>query len=99
MTDTVRGALASGRRAVLEALARQISNILVGAAGHKRGCECECGQPFDAGKVAALSRELREVMKELDDLPTGEGGGEIDRIQAEREERRQQAEANAREGE
>lgn len=95
MTDTVRGALAKGRRAILEALARQLTDILVGAAGHKRGCECECGTPWDAGKVAGISRELREVLRELEDLPNEGGGSEVASIQAQREKRRQQAEANA----
>ena len=99
MTDTVRGALDKGRRATLEALSRQLTDILVGKSGHKRGCECECGTPWDAGKVAGISRELREVMKELEDMPTVGGGGEVDRLTAEREERRKQAEANASEGE
>jgi hypothetical protein len=91
----VKSALASGRRATLAALRDRLAGILDGTVGHHRHCECECGVPWDTGKVAAIARELREVVRELDDLPGETGGTDFDRIQAERAERRAQAEAEA----
>jgi hypothetical protein len=87
----VAGALANGRRATLEAIRDRLAAILDGTEGHERHCECECGTPWDAGKSAGIARELRAVIAELDDLPEEGGGSEVDRIQAEREARRQQA--------
>ena len=91
----VVASLASGRRATLAALRDRLAGILDGTVGHKCHCECECGVPWDTGKVAAIARELREVVRELDDLPGETGGTDFDRIQAERAERRAQAEAEA----
>lgn len=84
-----------GRRVVLLALRTRLAQILDGSLGHERGCECECGVPWDTGKVAAISRELREVSRELDDLPEEDGGSEIASIAAQRQKRREQAEAEA----
>lgn len=87
----VAASLAQGRRATLEAIRNSLAGILDGTVGHVRGCECECGTPWDTGKVAGIARELRAVVQELDDLPTDSGGSEVERIQAERAERREQA--------
>jgi hypothetical protein len=94
----VKTALASGRRATLAALRDRLAGILDGTVGHHRHCECECGVPWDTGKVAAIARELRETVRELDDLPGETGGTEVDHIQAERERRRAEAEAEAARG-
>ncbi len=91
-------AMAVGRRAKLEAMRDLLAGILDGTEGHRRHCECECGTPWDAAKVAPVARELREVIRELDDLPTSDGGSEVERIQREREDRRRQAEAEATRG-
>lgn len=88
-------ALASGRRHTLAALRDRLAGILDGSVGHRRHCGCECGVPWDTGKVAGIARELREVVRELDDLPGETGGTDFDRIQREREDRRRQAEAEA----
>lgn len=96
---TVAGALESGRRATLLAIRARLAAILDGSAGHERGCECECGAPFDAGKIAPIARELRAVVAELDDLPEEGGGSDVDRIQTEREARRLQARAESDQGE
>jgi hypothetical protein len=95
MPTPVEEAIGVGRRETLEAIRRRLAQILDGTVGHKRGCECECGMPWDTGKVAAIARELREVVRELDDLPTKSGGSEVERIQSEREARRLQAEREA----
>ncbi len=93
-------AMGSGRRAILLALRRRLAGILDGTVGHERGCDCQCGAPWDTGKVAAISRELRDIVRELDDLPEQGGGSEVDRIQTEREARRLAArEANEGQGE
>jgi hypothetical protein len=97
--NPVEESLASGRRVTLLALRRRLAMILDGSLGHERGCECECGMPWDTGKVAAISRELREVVRELDDLPNEDGGSEVADIRTAREKRRQQAQNNAAEGE
>lgn len=105
MNFTERGnpleeAIPNGRRPMLVALRRRLAGILDGSIGHKRGCECECGVPWDTGKVAGISRELRETMRELEELPeTGSGESELDRARAAREERRAEAARNAAEGE
>ena len=95
MDTPVETAIKVSRRETLEAIRRRLAQILDGSAGHKRGCDCECGMPWDTGKVAAIARELREVVRELDDLPGESGGSELDTIQAEREARRLQAEREA----
>lgn len=99
MTESVTDAIGQSRRAALEAIRYRLARILDGAAGHTPGCECECGAPFDAKAVAPISRELREVLAQLDDLPEQGGGSEVASIAAQREKRRQQAQANAAEGE
>ena len=87
-----------GRRATLLALRLRLAKILDGSLGHDRGCGCECGMPWDTGKVATISRELREVVRELDDLPNDGGGTEVDRLKTEREERQRQARAQQDQG-
>lgn len=99
MDTPVGDSLGAGRRATLLALRRRLAEILDGAAGHMPGCDCECGAPWDAGKVATISRELREIVRELDDLPNEDGGSEVASIAAQREKRRAAAKANATEGE
>lgn len=99
MNESVTDAIGQSRRAALEAIRYRLARILDGAAGHTPGCECECGAPFDAKAVAPISRELREVLAQLDDLPEQGGGSEVASIAAQREKRRQQAQANAAEGE
>jgi hypothetical protein len=96
---SVTAVLGSGRRAILIALRRRLAGILDGSVGHERGCDCECGAPFDAGKIAPIVRELRAVIAELDDLPEEGGGSEVERVKAEREARRQQARAEQDQGE
>jgi len=93
--NPVTESITQGRRQILLALRTRLAGILDGSLGHDRGCECECGMPWDTGKVAALSRELREVSRELDDLPEEDGGSEIASIAAQRQKRRDQAEAEA----
>jgi hypothetical protein len=93
--NPVTEAATAGRRQILLALRTRLAGILDGSIGHDRGCECECGMPWDTGKTAAISKELREVARELDDLPEEDGGSEIASIAAQREKRRQQAEAEA----
>ncbi len=95
MNTPVEDALKGGRRETLEAIRLRLARILDGSVGHRRGGECECREPGDTGKVAALARELREVVRELDDLPEESGGSEVDRIASEREARRLQAEREA----
>lgn len=92
MMTPVEDAVKSGRRAMLEAIRDRLVQVMDGTAGHQVGCECECGAPWDTGKLAGLARELREVIRELDDLPEQSGGTEVERIQSERESRRLQAE-------
>jgi hypothetical protein len=91
--------IGSGRRVTLLALRTRLAMILDGSLGHNRHCECECGVPWDTGKVAGISRELREVIRELDDLPNESGGAEVASIAAQREKRRKEAQDNASEGE
>lgn len=93
MTTTISDSIASGRRATLEAIRDRLAGILDGTVGHRPGCECECAAPWDTGKVAGVAKELREVIRELDDLPNEGGGSEVERIAAEREKRRRQAAA------
>ena len=91
----ITSAIGKGRRAMLEAIRSRLAGILDGTVGHERHCECECGTPWDTGKVAGIARELRAVIQELDDLPEEGGGSEVERIAAEREARRLQAEREA----
>jgi hypothetical protein len=93
--NPVTESITQGRRQILLALRTRLAGILDGSLGHERGCECECGMPWDTGKVAAISRELREVSRELDDLPIADGGSNIASIADEREKRRQAAQAAA----
>jgi hypothetical protein len=88
MDTSVSDSTPKGRRATLEALRDRLAAILDGTAGHLRGCDCDCGTPWDAGKVAPIARELREVLAQLEDLPTaGNGESEIERARREREQR------------
>lgn len=93
--DTVSGAVVRGRRAMLEAIRDRLAAIMDGRAGHEIGCPCECGAPFDGGKLAGIARELRLVLVELDNLPQEGGGSQVDQLAAEREQRRREAEAEA----
>lgn len=93
MMTPVEDAVKSGRRAMLEAIRDRLVQVMDGSAGHAIGCECECGAPWDTGKLASLARELREVIRELDDLPEESGGTELERIERERAARRREAES------
>jgi len=62
---------APSRREVLEALRGRLVDAL--DATHKPECECECGPPGDARLLAALAKELRAVVAELEALPAPEG--------------------------
>lgn len=98
MTKPIEDAISSSRRATLTALRLRLAQILDGSLGHYVGCECDCGIPWDTGKVAAISREFRDTVRELDGLPGETGGTEVERIASEREERRAKAEAEAARG-
>jgi hypothetical protein len=91
----VSDATSEGRRATLEAIRDRLAKMLDGAAGHEPGCPCECGAAYDVRAMAPISKELREVMQQLDDLPNENGESEVGDIAAQREKRRQQAQANA----
>jgi hypothetical protein len=92
MDTPVSDAVIKGRREVLEAVRMHLASILDGESGHRHGCECQCGAVWDAGKVAPIVRELREVIRELDELPSGQGGeSDFERAQRERDERRRLA--------
>ena len=91
---TVSAATLRGRRAMLEAIRDRLAQVMDGTAGHELGCPCECGAPFDAGKLAGITRELRAVIAELDNFPEEGGGSQLDHITAERARRRGEAEAN-----
>ena len=50
---------------------------------HQEGCPCECGPPPGDGRVlAALSRELRAVLLEIEKLPGVEEDDPLDHIAA-----------------
>lgn len=67
------------RRESLEAI-REVLAVLLQAAGHTPGCECECGAGGDGRVVAQVSKELREVLRELDALPTAERVTPLDKL-------------------
>jgi hypothetical protein len=67
------------RRESLEAI-REILALLLDQRGHTPGCECECGTGGDGRVVAQVSKELREVLRELDALPTAERVTPLDKL-------------------
>lgn len=99
METPVSDASSEGRRATLEAIRFRLAKMLDGAAGHEPGCMCECGAAYDVRAMAPISKELREVMEQLDDLPNEEGGSEVGDIAAQRQKRRDEAARNAAAGE
>jgi hypothetical protein len=84
----------TGRREMLEAIRDRLAGFLDGDIGHKRNCECECGVPPDLRTVPTLAKELREIVREIDELPVALEGSELDEITAAR--RARQAEAASR---
>lgn len=70
------------RRTALVAM-RELLAAAMKPAEHENGCPCECGPPPADGRVlAALSRELRGVLLEIEKLPSGEEDSDLDRIAA-----------------
>lgn len=67
------------RRKSLEAI-REVLAVLLGKHGHAPGCYCECGVGGDGRVVAQVSKELREVLRELDALPTAERVTPLDKL-------------------
>jgi hypothetical protein len=61
------------RRETLLALREKLLSAL--ADMHKPGCPCECGPAPDARQLAALAREIRAVVAEIDALPPAEETG------------------------
>lgn len=80
---------ARGRRAILDAVReRLVAQIDAGA--HLDDCACECPPGTGDGRVlAALVKELRAVLADLDALPGGAGeeADPIDGLAAERADR------------
>jgi len=75
--EGLRGAVASrDRRGALEALADVLAAAVVAA---------------EVQNVAALSKQLADVMRELDELPAGEEGNPVDDLAAARAARRSAA--------
>jgi hypothetical protein len=91
VTLKVAESLPAGRRAALEAIRNRLALELDGDAGHRRGCECKCGVPPDARTVPTLAKELREVIREIDDLPEQTGETELDQLAALRTQRQEAA--------
>lgn len=81
----------TGRREILEAIRDRLAGFLDGDIGHRRGCECECGVPPDLRTVPALAKELREIVREIDELPTTLEGSVLDEINAQRQRRQSEA--------
>ena len=79
-----------GRRQLLEAIRDRLAQELDGLAGHRHSCDCRCGVPPDARTVPTLAKELREIIRELDSLPT-EKASIIDELRKKREGRRAEA--------
>lgn len=67
------------RRESLEAI-RAVLAAQLDDTGHKRGCECDCGPVRDGRVVAQVSKELRDVIRELDSLPTVERVTPLDQL-------------------
>lgn len=67
------------RRESLEAI-REVLAVLLAQRGHELHCECECGVGGDGRVVAQVSKELREVLRELDALPTAERVTPLDKL-------------------
>ena len=60
------------RRSILER-ARDVLLDELSTRGHLRSCECECGTAGDARVLAAVVKELRAVLAEIEALPAAEG--------------------------
>lgn len=82
---------AQGRRGLLEAIRDRLAEFLDGDAGHRSGCECECGMPPDLRTIPTLAKELREIVRELDDLPETTGETELDQLTVARKKRQEEA--------
>lgn len=79
-SPTLTEVVAQGdRRESLEAI-REVLAVLLDQRGHTPGCECECGTGGDGRVVAQVSKELREVLRELDALPTAERVTPLDKL-------------------
>lgn len=83
----------TGRREILEAIRDRLAGFLDGDIGHRRNCGCECGVPPDLRTVPTLAKELREIVREIDELPQVEKGGALDELTAAREQRQREAAA------
>ncbi len=59
-------------RPELLALARERLASELRGGGHLPACGCECGKAANASALAAVSRELRAVMAEIEALPRPE---------------------------
>jgi hypothetical protein len=83
MTSNIVDAAASGDARLTLAALRDILAAELEPTEHRPGCECDCGPPAnDGSKMAALAREMRAVLADIDKLPGGEVVTELDRIAA-----------------
>lgn len=87
----VSAAAGTGRRGLLEAIRDRLAAEMDGRAGHRRVCDCRCGVPPDARTVPTLAKELREIVRELDELPVVGGKSKLDELTAARQRRRGKA--------
>lgn len=68
---TAPGAYAPTRPELL-VMARERLAAELRTGGHLPACGCECGKAANASALAAVSRELRAVMSEIEALPRPE---------------------------
>jgi hypothetical protein len=78
-------------RLVLEAIRDRLAQFLDGDIAHRTGCECECGVPPDLRTLPSTAKELREILKDLADLPEISGESEVDQLAAARKARQEAA--------
>lgn len=79
------------QRQILEAVRDRLAAFLDGDIGHKRSCECECGVPPDLRTIPATARELRDVVRDIADMPVTGGVSELDELTAARKARHEAA--------
>lgn len=84
----VTEAAGTGRRSLLEAIRDRLANELDGRAGHRGACECRCGVPPDARTIPTLAKELREIVREIDELPEVGKRSKLDELAEQRRKRR-----------
>lgn len=81
------------QRKALEAIRDRLAAFLDGDIGHRHSCACECGVPPDLRTIPSTAKELREVLRELADLPETVGESEVDQLAAARKARQEAARA------